>query len=59
MVYEEPGRDMLLPGVMEQLAAGYVDAIVLSPGACLSAEVAKVNHVGPVGALVGVCLVVG
>ena len=43
MVYEEPARGVaLLPGLMAQLAPGYVDAVVLAPGGVGSEELEKV-----------------
>lgn len=42
MVYEEPARGALLPGLMAQLAPGYVDAVVLAPGSVGSEELEKV-----------------
>ena len=42
MVYEEPSREALMPGLMAQLAPGYLDAIVLVPGSSSAAEYTKV-----------------
>ncbi|GAX82253.1 hypothetical protein CEUSTIGMA_g9681.t1 [Chlamydomonas eustigma] len=44
MMYEEPLRGVLMPGLMAQLAAGYVDALVLVPGSSPAAEVTKAQE---------------
>ena len=45
VVYEEPARGSLLPGLMAQLAPGCVDAVVLVPAASgTTAEHAKVTE---------------
>jgi hypothetical protein len=43
MVYADPARGMLMPGLMAQLTPGYVDAVVLGAGGSPAAEVAKVS----------------
>ncbi len=44
LVFEEPARCALLPGLMAQLSPGYVDAVVLAPGAASEKDVARVQE---------------
>ena len=41
VVYEEPARSAVLPGLLAQLAPGCVDAVVLVPAAAENAEVRR------------------
>ncbi|KAG1661518.1 hypothetical protein FOA52_000028 [Chlamydomonas sp. UWO 241] len=42
-LYEEPARGVLMPGLLAQLAPGYVDAVVLSAGGAKASDISHAN----------------